>query len=605
MANKDEKTIFKPQKMVSWFHPLELGRTAIQALISQIFAEYADKREMQAGFAPDDLSQVEMLINAAPHIEATATVKPTDRGIIKTTKKEIYVDFIADLGDGFEATFTMAKLLAKENILYNEEVLPRADVLLMGGDMVYPAANKKQYYNRFIAPYQCAFPKNETQPKNEKPILLAIPGNHDWYDGLTNYMKIFCQQRSIGNWRTMQTRSYFALQLIHNVWVWGIDIQLNTDIDKPQLDYFERVVSRLKGSETTKIILLTATPSWVIKGENKEEESHEVLQFFIKKMITAHNLKLLAVLTGDLHHYAHYEQVMKKEDVLLRSVHYITAGGGGAFLHPTHHLQSSFSVANDLEEAEEIYTQKDVFPSVSDSKKLLIKNLFFIYYNPAFMVFMGLSYAFFEWLMPNNCLQSIVNFVYRSSTANFYEAVNCVFSYSKGAVVFGILIVAMLTRFTDIVKSKYYKIAGFMHGIVQVLAMLFVSSVVVNKVLPALFPSIETHTIVYPISRILGVFVIGGVLGSTLMGVYLLLSNWGLGNHDNEAFSAIKNGDYKNFLRLKITENKLVIYPIKVLKTLKWTDKGGGVGIGERFVATNGNLEEVLVQGGKKIEIEY
>ncbi|MBD0259532.1 MAG: hypothetical protein ICV83_27750 [Cytophagales bacterium] len=46
--------------------------------------------------------------------------------------------------------------------------------------------------------------------------LFAIPGNHDWYDGLASFVKQFCQGRWVGGWRTTQTRSYFALALPHN-----------------------------------------------------------------------------------------------------------------------------------------------------------------------------------------------------------------------------------------------------------------------------------------------------------------------------------------------------------------------------------------------------
>jgi hypothetical protein len=44
------------------------------------------------------------------------------------------------------------------------------------------------------------------------------------------------------------------------------------------------------------------------------------------------------------------------------------------------------------------------------------------------------------------------------------------------------------------------------------------------------------------------------------------------GRHDNEAFSALKIQDYKNFLRLHIDEKgTLTIYPIKIQRaSRKW-----------------------------------
>ena len=65
--------------------------------------------------------------------------------------------------------------------------------------------------------------------------LFAIPGSHDWYDGLVNFTSIFCRSRNIGGWRTSQARSYFALRLR---WLWGIDIQFGASLDEVQLQYF-------------------------------------------------------------------------------------------------------------------------------------------------------------------------------------------------------------------------------------------------------------------------------------------------------------------------------------------------------------------------------
>ena len=83
-------------------------------------------------------------------------------------------------------------------------------------------------------PYAAALPA----VSGHVPVLFAIPGNHDWYDGLTSFTRQFCQRRTIGAWQTEQFRSYFAAKLIRNWWIWGIDIQLGSDIDYPQLRYF-------------------------------------------------------------------------------------------------------------------------------------------------------------------------------------------------------------------------------------------------------------------------------------------------------------------------------------------------------------------------------
>jgi len=59
---------------------------------------------------------------------------------------------VADLGDGFNATYSVAYLLAQPQLEAGGRVLPRGQVLLMGGDQVYPVANGDGYENRFWVP---------------------------------------------------------------------------------------------------------------------------------------------------------------------------------------------------------------------------------------------------------------------------------------------------------------------------------------------------------------------------------------------------------------------------------------------------------------------
>ena len=61
----------------------------------------------------------------------------------------------------------------------------------------------------FAAQETAALPYLEGAP----PDMYALPGNHDWYDGLTSFMRLFCQGGWVGAWRTRQRRSYFAVKL--------------------------------------------------------------------------------------------------------------------------------------------------------------------------------------------------------------------------------------------------------------------------------------------------------------------------------------------------------------------------------------------------------
>jgi hypothetical protein len=93
----------------------------------------------------------------------------------------------------------------------------------LGGDQVYPYPTREEYDKRFRMPFEEAAKKKAGKVDSDSsPHLYAIPGNHDWYDGLSNFLKLFCQQRSIGIWKTYQRRSYFAIPLPHNCWIWEL-----------------------------------------------------------------------------------------------------------------------------------------------------------------------------------------------------------------------------------------------------------------------------------------------------------------------------------------------------------------------------------------------
>ena len=55
------------------------------------------------------------------------------------------------------------------------------DFMLIASDVIYPAGDINDYVDGFFLPYE----------RYRKPIY-AIPGNHDWYDGLSGFMFHFC-----------------------------------------------------------------------------------------------------------------------------------------------------------------------------------------------------------------------------------------------------------------------------------------------------------------------------------------------------------------------------------------------------------------------------
>ncbi len=65
-------------------------------------------------------------------------------------------------------------------------------------------------------------------------------------------------------------------------------------------------------------------------------------------------------------------------------------------------------------------------------------------------------------------------------------------------------------------------------------------------------------------------FVVGGLLGGLVMGIYLLVSNLVLRLHSDTGFSSLSIADYKNFLRLHLNKKgDLTVYPVGVRKVCK------------------------------------
>jgi hypothetical protein len=233
----------------------------------------------------------------------------------------------------------MATLLGRKELVVDGRTLPRGQFLVMGGDEVYPKASRQAYTNQLRQAYAWASPDHDRHSRDGVPVF-AIPGNHDWYDGLDLFLAFFCREKHwhLGSWRSRQRRSYFAIQLTQTWWLWATDIQLADTMDQPQADYFNRIATSMP--DNSKIIMCSAEPGWLYTDTNSK--SWEITDFAVGLAVEArkpdgtskgHTVPLL--LSGDTHHYSRYESA---------DTQFITSGGGGAFLHPTHHLEQSVSL---------------------------------------------------------------------------------------------------------------------------------------------------------------------------------------------------------------------------------------------------------------------
>ncbi len=366
-------------RAVRWYDPDVLVRVGIRDAISAVFGEYADQRLMQAatdGVTKDNLAKRYNYSdkNSIPHHGDNSISHHGDA---------YWVDYIADVGDGFGPTYGMAWLLAQDRLIaknYPSEELPAGHILILGGDQCYPQATHEAYGERFVLPYASALLPFKDAKHERK--LFALPGNHDWYDGLGAFDSLFCQNRDpllgrngrrIGGWRCVQHRSYWAIRLPNNWSLWGVDIQFSKYLDAAQENYFRTIVESMEGDHN--IVLCIAEPHWLdseFEGIDSVDTLHTIVRIAQKRASHGErprNVRIRAVLAGDWHHYSHYlldrlsdPQDVAKEGLLARlwpwsspsegkptleqqGIHLITAGGGGAFLHSTTDLKKNVKVS--------------------------------------------------------------------------------------------------------------------------------------------------------------------------------------------------------------------------------------------------------------------
>jgi hypothetical protein len=575
-------------RMVRWFNPILLLKLLNNVVTSAMFGQYADRRLMIA--ALDTVPPDQQLKRATAFVEE---LSPAGTG-------PVWFDFVADLGDGFDSTFAIACVLARQECEVGGKKLPRGQMLIMGGDEVYPLANAQTYRNQLFQPYRWAFPDHDRKDPNGVP-LFAIPGNHDWYDGLVQFLAYFTPTRPthFGSWRTHQKRSYFAVQLTKTWWLWAMDIQLAEDMDQPQADYFEIIARSNDLVPGSRIILCTAEPGWLYTDTNTN--SWEIVDYALSIAKRADKqLTVPLLLSGDTHHYSRYQAV--------DGTQFVTSGGGGAFLHPTHQLEKDVSVrwnsrkvklaladkATDVQhdeqaaESEEpevpskqdgaaepasVATEPAVYPSMSVSQDLLWRNLWFAFTNWDFSILMGLVYF------------AVGVLIGLRDEKDAYIAVALIIgsgivSYTANQEKVSLAEIFRTWRIRRIRPDEFDALAieklwlQFQKATVVIgTSLIHVGVHVVTAIFAARWfatYNAEHFTLAgewYSVWKWLGLLLlemgaVGFLIGSTYFGLNMLFTCRWLRMNRNDAFSALRIGRYNNFLRLRIEGDELHAYAI-------------------------------------------
>lgn len=506
---------FTPQRAVPWLNPGLLVGTAVRVVLARLFGGYLDKRELQAAL-PSRVHDY-------------------------SKRDELWIDYTADVGDGFDAAYSVAYTMAQPALAADgDSELPRPQLLVLGGDEVYPVASALAYMNRWKGPYHAALPEQS----DDSPTVFALPGNHDWYDGLTSFIRVFAQRDPVGGWKTEQTRSYYAIKLPHGWWLWAVDTQLDAYFDEPQLDYFHAAAGELGPDD--RIILCLARPAWMLA--DADPIAYDTVDFFIRKVIEPTGVRVPVMLAGDLHHYVRYEG--NAADGAQRQL--ITCGGGGAYLVGTDHVPTEITVppAESTSRRSSVgreYRLAAAYPS-RDRTRVLDWSVFWRlpWRNPGFVAMLGL----FQTLLMLAMLTSDGRWAVDDWT------INAPIGFAILAVFTGtVLFATVIGR-----RTLQHWFAGIIHG---------VPHVALGALGSALWSDLPVVDWVSPLPLFMALAVylpVIGLIDTWILCGYLLVARW-FGVNANELYAGIGVDDYKCFLRLHIRpDGTLAIYPIGIDK---------------------------------------
>ena len=345
-------------KAITWFGFRSFWGHLWSLLASAIATEDIDSRDWMRADEPGDL-----LRRIADHLGG----KSDAGSLTEALDRDVWIDFVADTGDDVSVSRAVADMMFETYVVDDPHapgedlVLPRGDVLIFGGDTAYPVATELEIHNRVIVPFNLVLRERlDGRPR----ALLGLPGNHDWFAGLDGFGRMFraplgtvrpasqlppeprggaggkveqtTQLQHFFEWvealrigkrvekraalpllgyTPVQSASYWALPIAPRLDLWGPDRQLTT-LDTRQRLFF---ASRREEADNG-LFLCLADPPYAFL------ESHRAGQEILNSLDLSFEEDRLFALTGDIHHYCRLEFGGGGAQV--------TAGGGGAFLHP-------------------------------------------------------------------------------------------------------------------------------------------------------------------------------------------------------------------------------------------------------------------------------
>jgi hypothetical protein len=253
--------------------------------------------------------------------------------------------------------------------------------MVICSDVIYPSGDAEDYEEKFYRPYE-----------NYPSPIYALPGNHDWYDGLNGFMYHLCDAevpttqgrwpkpvtagtsskralwreplrrwlwrkpsgigpteptrkqawRSLPSQRSSQRSPYFAIET-GPLLIVGIDTGMGGGIDFEQGEWLRDISLRIDKPK----VLLTGKPIYV------DGEYHPgVIEDggTVDEIVRDPRHRYVAAIGGDIHNYQRFRVRVEGRS---RPLYYVVSGGGGAYMSATHQIRKVSLPGIDEEDRDE------------------------------------------------------------------------------------------------------------------------------------------------------------------------------------------------------------------------------------------------------------
>jgi hypothetical protein len=181
----------QPPYAIRWYGATSLFGHFRNLVASAIASESIDSRDWMR-----PLAAAEMLESV------TRVLGLPNRGTLAgSSDRPLWIDWVADTGDDHDVSRAVGEMIFTEYAVTDGDAtltLPRGEVLLFGGDTAYPVATAEEIHRRVVQPWNDVLQERDDYRARPR-VLLGIPGNHDWYDGLDGFARFFRRDMAPGD----------------------------------------------------------------------------------------------------------------------------------------------------------------------------------------------------------------------------------------------------------------------------------------------------------------------------------------------------------------------------------------------------------------------